>query len=262
MYSIFEGYRYGYKDLSLIYNYKSGLSVYKVFSDYREIKDSDILYLKKEGFNYVEADYCGGLEKPENWKDFNIIETDMGMVYFPFYDLDEVIRKKDEYTISQGWKQTYRIVFVKFISLSDIKFFCKFTPFIQIGGKTFPFCKSMTNLDDSFPTFKYYKDKFYIKTQCLEESQICFLSKRGFSTVIDIPENEYDRQKYPVFPISFTDIEGFLIEKRYCDINDFGKTCNPKLTDKKEVYFLDRKNPDPKVWEMVKKHNIIEFYDF
>lgn len=79
--------------------------------------------------------------------------------------------------------------------------------------------------------------------------------------VNDTPEGEMERHDYYVFPINFSDIEGFVIEKEYCDINDFGKS-SPMLTGKKEVYYLDRVNPDPAVWKMLQENRLIREYDF
>ena len=249
-----------------VYRYSSfGLSVRKNYADYRKITEDDVQYLKENGFDYFMADYSGGFdEKPKNWKDFGAIEDEHGYVYMPFTDIDDAIRRKREYSTSQGYDSKDYIVFVKFISLSDIEAFYKISSYIQIDGQNFPFGKSVTLLsEDSFPTFKYYKDKFYIEESELEPSQIRFLEEKGFKLVDDVPESWYERQKLRVFALRFTDFDGFVIEKQNCDLNDFGKTSKPKLIGEKEVFYLDRRNPDPRVWEMLeKKYGLIEIYDF
>ncbi len=265
----FKTHFFEYKKQVHVYLDEFGLSVRKNYADYRKITEDDVQYLKENGFDYFMADYSGGFdEKPKNWKDFGAIEDEYGYVYMPFTDIDDAIRRKREYSKSQGYGSNdnlfFRIVFIKFISLSDIEAFYKISSYIQIDGQNFPFGKSMTLLsEDSFPTFKYYKDKFYIEESELEPSQIRFLEEKGFKLVDDVPESWYERQKLRVFALRFTDFDGFVIEKQNCDLNDFGKTDKPKLIGEKEVYYLDRRNPDPKVWEMLeKKYGLIEIYDF
>lgn len=261
----FKTHFFEYKKQVHVYLDEFGLSVRRCYADYRKITEDDVQYLKENGFNYFKADHCGVLdEKPKNWKDFGAIEDEYGYVYMPFIDIDDAIRRKREYSKSQGYSSKDYIVFVKFISLSDIEAFYKISSYIQIDGQNFPFGKSMTLLsEDSFPTFKYYKDKFYIEESELEPSQIRFLEEKGFKLVDDVPESWYERQKLRVFALRFTDFDGFVIEKQNCDLNDFGKTSKPKLIGEKEIYYLDRRNPDSRVWEMLeKKYGLIEIYDF
>lgn len=256
-----------------VYRYSScfGFSVQKDYADYRKITEYDVQYLKENGFNYFLADYhSGGFdEKNKNWKDFGAIEDEKGYVYIPFIDIDDAIRRKREYYKSQGYGAYDSIVFVKFVSLSDIEAFYKISSYIQIDGQNFPFSKPTEDIGyyqyyHMCPTYEYYKDKFYIKESELEPSQICFLEKKGFKLVDDIPEsNWYDGGKFRVFALRFTDFDGFVIEKQNCDLNDFGKTSKPKLIGEMEVFYLDRRNPDPRVWEMLeKKYGLIEIYDF
>ena len=259
MYSIATRYYYEYEKRIIVYNDSFGLTVGKYYADYRKINEEDKSYIKDNGFNLVRVDYGRHREKPQDL-DFETIEDDNGRVYIPFEDIDEAINKKTEYTRKQGYNHTYKISFAKFISLSDIESFYRFTSYIQIGGRKFPYEKSDISIVKFYPDFDNYKDKFYIKKYNLNDEQMDFLKERGFELVTDTPEGEFFRCKYAAFLIGFSDIEGFVIEREYCDINDFSKE-DPKLTGKKEIYFLDRENPDPEVWEMLEKYDLIEYYD-
>lgn len=163
-----------------------------------------------------------------------------------------LIKKMSEYL-----DEFCEISLYKDISLSDIQSFYRITPYLRIGGMQFPFVKAVTHV----PGHKY-RDKFYIETYHINDEQIQFLEKHGFSLVNDTPEGEFERHDYYVFPIDFSDIEGFVIEKEYCDINDFGNQSWPTLTGEKEVYYLDRENPDPAVWKMLQENRLIKEYDF
>ena len=259
MYSITTRYYYEYEKRIIVYDYTYGLTDDKSYADYREINEEEKSYLKDNGFNLVRVDYGLQDEKPQDLG-FETIEDDNENVYIPFENTDEAIKKKTEYTRKQGNNHTYRISFAKFISLSDIESFYRFTSYIQIGGRKFPYIKSDISIVELYPDFDKYKDKFYIKKYNLNDEQMDFLKERGFEIVTDTPEEQFNRCKYEVFPIGFSDIEGFVIEREYCDINDFGKE-DPKLTGKKEIYFLDREHPDPEVWEMLEKYHLIIYYD-
>ena len=259
MYSITTRYYYEYEKQIRIYNDSLGLTDGKSYDDYREINEEEKSYLKDNGFNLVRVDYGKANKKPQDL-DFKTIEDDNKNVYIPFENTDEAIKKKTEYTRKQGNNHTYRISFAKFISLSDIESFYRFTSYIQIGGRKFPYVKADIRLGDLCPDAGNYKDKFYVDKDYLNDEQMDFLKERGFELVTDTPEEQFNRCKYEVFPIGFSDIEGFVIEREYCDINDFGKE-DPKLTGKKEIYFLDREHPDPEVWEMLEKYHLIKYYD-
>ena len=260
MYSITTRYYYEYEKQIRIYNDSLGLTDGKSYDDYREINEEEKSYLKDNGFNLVRVDYGKANKKPQDL-DFKTIEDDNKNVYIPFENTDEAIKKKTEYTRKQGNNHTYRISFAKFISLSDIESFYRFTSYIQIGGRKFPYVKADIRLGDLCPDAGNYKDKFYVDKDYLNDEQMDFLKERGFELVTDTPEGLYSRYKYEVFPIGFSDIEGFVIEREYCDINDFGKTSRPKLTGKKEIYFLDREHPDPEVWKMLEKYRLFKYYD-
>ena len=259
MYSIATRYYYEYEKRIIVYDDSFGLTDDKYYDDYRKINEEDKSYLKDNGFNLVRVDY-GRVEKKPQDLDFKTIEDDNGRVYIPFENINDAIKKKTEYTRKQGYKHTYRISFTKFISLSDIESFYRFTSYLQIGGRKFPYVKADIRLGDLCPDAGNYKDKFYIRKYNLDDEQMDFLKERGFELVTDTPEGLYSRYKYEVFLIGFSDIEGFVIEREYCDINDFGKE-DPKLTGKKEIYFLDREHPDPEVWKMLEKYRLIIYYD-
>ena len=260
MYSITTRYYYEYEKRIIVYDYTYGLTDDKSYADYREINEEEKSYLKDNGFNLVRVDYGKANKKPRNL-DFETIEDDNKNVYIPFENIDDAIKKKTEYTKKQGYNHTYRISFAKFISLSDIESLYRFTSYLQIGGRKFPYFKADPRSGEFNPDFDKYKDKFYVDKYFLNDEQMDFLKERGFEIVTGIPEEQLNRYKYEVFPIGFSDIEGFVIEREYCDINDFGKTSRPKLTGKKEIYFLDREHPDPEVWEMLEKYRLIIYYD-
>lgn len=260
MYSIKKGYYYEYKKEILVYNYEFGLMDREYYADYREITDKDRQYLKDNGFNLISTG-CGSLDdKPQNWEEYDIVEDDHGNVYIRFNNIKDAIKRKVEYNKSLGYNHEYGVTFAKFISLSDIESFYRFTSYLQIGGRKFPYVKADIRLGELCPDAGNYKDKFYVDKDYLNDEQMDFLKERGFEIVTDTPEEQFNRCKYEVFPIGFSDIEGFVIEREYCDINDFGKE-DPKLTGKKEIYFLDREHPDPEVWEMLEKYHLIKYYD-
>lgn len=258
MYSIEEGERYVYRNEVYVYHSLNGLTVNVSYRDYRKITAEEVLFLKGKGFNFIRVGFSD--EKPKNWKDFNIVEDNHGSVFFPYDNFEDVIQEINKYNISQGYNQNYIITFSKFISLSDIEDFCLFKSYIQIGGKKFPF-RISTACNNKIPGYECYKDKFYIFEKYIDERQRSFLTSMGYKLVSDTPENQYERQKYPVFPISFSDIDGFVIEKQNCDINDFGKDVVLNLIGEKKFYFLDRKNPDPELLEMLRKYKLINFFD-
>ena len=260
MYSIATRYYYEYEKRIIVYDDSFGLTIDKCYDDYREINEEDKSYIKDNGFNLVRVDYGLQNEKPQDL-DFKTIEDDNKNVYIPFENIDDAIKKKTEYTRKQGYNHTYEISFTKFISLSDIESFYRFTSYLQIGGRKFPYEKADNGLGEHYPNSGNYKDKFYVDKDYLNDEQMDFLKGRGFELVTDTPEGLYSRYKNAAFLIGFSDIEGFVIEREYCDINDFGKTSRPKLTGKKEIYFLDREHPDPEVWEMLEKYDLIIYYD-
>ena len=200
-----------------VYRYSSfGLSVQKDYADYRKITEYDVQYLKENGFNYFLADYhSGGFdEKPKNWKDFGAIEDEKGYVYIPFIDIDDAIRRKREYYKSQGYGAYDSIVFVKFISLSDIEAFYKISSYIQIDGQNFPFSKPTEDIGyyqyyHMCPTYEYYKDKF-IGKEVIKEISDDELKKR----LLDFRVARSKELNYPAYYVFNNDELDKLVELR------------------------------------------------
>lgn len=234
----YNRYRFVCETETHFYDSNDGLRLGISIKDYRDITNEEKLYIKNRKFNLLKVDHN---------------------VYIPIKDLDDAIRifkefrdqGKSEYLKYHHWFDLY-----KEISLSDIQSFYRITPYLQIDRMKFPFVKAVTHV----PGHKYW-DKFYIEKYQINDEQTHFLEKHSFRLVNDTPEGEMERHDYYVFPINFSDIEGFVIEKEYCNINDFGKS-SPMLTGEKEVYYLDRVNPDPAVWKMLQENRLIREYDF
>lgn len=254
----YNRYRFVCENKFYYYRPKSGLRIGTSINDYRNITDEEKLYVKNKKFNLIKIEdtYIPIKDLEDAIKIYK--EYIENRILKNLKTLDEYESFKDNINqkMSEYLDEFCEISLYKDISLSDIQSFYRITSYLQIDGMKFPFVKAVTHV----PGHKYW-DKFYIEKYQINDEQTHFLEKHGFRLVNDTPEGEMERHDYYVFPINFSDIEGFVIEKEYCDINDFGKS-SPMLTGKKEVYYLDRVNPDPAVWKMLQENRLIREYDF
>lgn len=194
----------------------------------------------------------------EKRKDINDIGFDLVLVdgnpvvYKEFSSLEEAIEKNDEYKLKKKRKKRYSLWLFKNINLSDIESFYRIDPYLRIYGMTFRFTKTKYFKEDG----EYFRDKFQISDDNLTEDEIFILKSEGCVFTTDIPANRGERFQEMSCLVPFDAIDGFVIEKKYLDINDYGE-IEPKETGEKEVYFLDAKNPDPELWNMLKAHGLI-----
>ncbi len=174
------------------------------------------------------------------------------IVFRDFSCLEEAVKKYDEYRLSMNWGKCYDLDLYKTIELEDIKAFYRIDSFLQIQGMKFRFSKTLYFKEDG----DYFRDKFDISPDGLTEEQIITLKSLGCVFTRDIPENRGERAQFMTCLVPFNAIDGFVIEKQNLDINSIAE-FEQRPVGEKEIYFLDKENPDPKLWKMLESHWLI-----
>ena len=234
MFGVSEGVFFEYKGKLMSFSPSyDGLYISEYISDYREITKEERKYINDMGFDLV-------------------LVNDNPIVFRDFSCLEEAVKKKDEYRLSMNWGKSYVLDLYKTIELEDIKAFYRIDSFLQIQGMKFRFYKTLYFKKDG----DYFRDKFDISPDGLTEEQIITLKSLGCVFTRDIPENRGEKLQFMTCLVPFNAIDGFVIEKQNLDINSIAE-YKQRPVGEKEIYFLDKENPDPKLWKMLESHWLI-----
>lgn len=233
MFGVTNGIFFEYKGKVMSFGCANGLNISYYISDYREITKEERKYINDIGYDLVRVN-----SNP--------------IVYIDFSCLEEAIKKKDEYRLSMNWGKSYVLDLYKTIELEDIKAFYRIDSFLQIQGMKFRFYKTLYFKKDG----DYFRDKFDISPDGLTEEQIITLKSLGCVFTRDIPENRGEKLQFMTCLVPFNAINGFVIEKQNLDINSIAE-YKQRPVGEKEIYFLDKENPDPKLWKMLESHWLI-----
>ncbi|MEE1083003.1 MAG: hypothetical protein UH850_04595 [Paludibacteraceae bacterium] len=234
MFGVSEGIFFEYKGKLMSFSSSyDGLYINDYISDYREITEEREKYINDMEFDLV-------------------LVNDNPIVYRDFSCLEEAIKKEDEYRLDMNWGKSYSLDLYKAIDLKDIKAFYRIDSFLQIQGMKFRFCKTLYFKEDG----DYFRDKFDISPDGLTEEQIITLKSLGCVFTRDIPANRGERAQIMTCLVPFNAIDGFVIEKQNFDINSIAE-YKQRPVGEKEIYFLDKENPDPELWKMLESHWLI-----
>lgn len=234
MFGVANGIFFEYKGKVMPFGCANGLNINYYISDYREITKEERKYINDIGYDLVRVN-----DNPIVFRDFSCLE--------------EAVKKKDEYRLSMNWGKSYVLDLYKTIELEDIKAFYRIDSFLQIQGMKFRFSKTLYFKKDG----DYFRDKFDISPDGMTEEQIVTLKSLGCVFTSDIPENRGEKLQFMTCLVPFNAIDGFVIEKQNLDINDFDSMDERKTVGEKEAYFLDKENPDPELWKMLKFHGLL-----
>ena len=234
MFGVTNGIFFEYKGKVMSFGCANGLNISYYISDYRELTKEERKYINDIGYDLV-------------------LVNDNPIVYRDFSCLEEAVKKYDEYRLGMNWGKCYDLDLYKTIELEDIKAFYRIDSFLQIQGMKFRFSKTLYFKKDG----DYFRDKFDISPDGLTEEQIITLKSLGCVFTRDIPENRGEKLQFMTCLVPFNAIDGFVIEKQNLDINDFDSMDERKTVGEKEVYFLDKENPDPELWKMLKFHGLL-----
>ena len=234
MFGVSEGVFFEYKGKLMSFSPSyDGLYISHYISDYREITKEKRKYINDMGFDLVRV-------------------NNNPIVFREFSCLEEAIKKNDEYCLSMNWGESYDLDLYKTIELEDIKAFYRIDSFLQIQGMKFRFSKTLYFKEDG----DYYRDKFDISPNGMTGEQIVTLKSLGCVFTRDIPENRGEKLQFMTCLVPFNAIDGFVIEKQNLDINSIAE-FEQRPVGEKEIYFLDKENPDPKLWKMLESHWLI-----
>ena len=233
MFGVANGIFFEYKGKVMPFGCANGLNINYYISDYREITKEKRKFINDMGFDLV-------------------LVNDNPIVFRDFSCLEEAVKKKDEYRLSMNWGKSYVLSLRKKIDLKDIKAFYRIDSFLQIQGMKFRFSKTLYFKEDG----DYFRDKFDISPDGLTEEQIITLKSLGCVFTRDIPANRGEKLQFMTCLVPFNAIDGFVIEKQNLDINSIAE-YKQRPVGEKEIYFLDKENPDPKLWKMLESHWLI-----
>ena len=234
MFGVSEGVFFEYKGKVMSFSPSyDGLYISEYISDYREITEERGKYINDMGFDLV-------------------LVNDNPIVFRDFSCLEEAVKKYDEYRLSMNWGKSYDLDLYKTIDLKDIKAFYRIDSYLQIQGMKFRFVKTLYFKEDG----DYFRDKFDISPDDLTEEQIITLKSLGCVFTRDIPANRGERIQFMTCLVPFNAIDGFVIEKQNLDINSIAE-YKQRPVGEKEIYFLDKENPDPELWKMLESHWLI-----
>ena len=234
MFGVSKGTFFEYKGKLMSFSSSGdGLKLGCSILDYREITDEKRKYINDMGFDLV-------------------LVNDNPIVFREFSCLEEAIKKNDEYCLGMNWGKSYFLELYKKIDLKDIKAFYLIDSYLQIQGMKFRFSKTLYFKEDG----DYFRDKFDISPDDLTEEQIITLKSLGCVFTRDIPENRGEKLQFMTCLVPFNAIDGFVIEKQNLDINSIAE-YKQRPVGEKEIYFLDKENPDPKLWKMLESHWLI-----
>lgn len=231
MFGVDSGYLFEYKGKLMPFGWRSYfisdvLYMCYCISDYREITEEERKYIDDIGVDLVKVNY----DDPPVYKDFSCLE--------------DAIKKNDEYRLSMNWGKSHELYLYKKIDLKDITAFYHIDSFLQIQGMKFYFEKTLC-----FKAEDYLKDKFDVWGLTLTAEQILTLKRLGceFGNL-----RASTRDYPPTCRVPFDAIDGFVIEKQKLDVNDYASGRQKRPIGEKEIYFLDKENPDPELWKMLK----------
>ena len=234
MFDVCDGVFFEYKGKLMSFSPSyDGLYISHSIFDYREITKEERKYINDMGFDLV-------------------LVNDNPIVFREFSCLEEAIKKNDEYCLGMNWGKIYSLNLYKKIDLKDIKAFYRIDSFLQIQGMKFRFAKTLYFKEDG----DYFRDKFDISPDDLTEEQIITLKSLGCVFTRDIPANRGERIQFMTCLVPFNAIDGFVIEKQNLDINSIAE-YKQRPVGEKEIYFLDKENPDPELWKMLESHWLI-----
>lgn len=234
MFGVSEGIFFEYKGKVMSFSSSyDGLYISEYISDYREITKEERKYINDIGYDLV-------------------LVNDNPIVFRDFSCLEEAVKKNDEYRFSMNWGKSYVLSLRKKIDLKDINSFYRIDSFLQIQGIKFRFSKTLYFKEDG----DYFRDKFDISPDGLTEGHIITLKSLGCVFTRDIPENRGEKLQFMTCLVPFNAIDGFVIEKQNLDINSIAE-FEQRPVGEKEIYFLDKENPDPELWKMLESHWLI-----
>ena len=234
MFGVSEGIFFEYKGKVMSFSSSyDGLYISEYISDYREITEERGKYINDIGFDLVKVN-----SNPIVFREFSCLE--------------EAIKKNDEYCLGMNWGKIYSLNLYKKIDMKDIKAFYRIDSFLQIQGMKFRFAKTLYFKEDG----DYFRDKFDISPDGMTEEQIITLKSLGCVFTRDVPANRGERAQFMICLVPFNAIDGFVIEKQNLDINSIAE-YKQRPVGEKEIYFLDKDNPDPELWKMLESHWLI-----
>lgn len=233
MFGVSEGIFFEYKGKVISFSCVEGLNISTYIPDYREITEERGKFIDAIGFDLLKVN-----SNPIVFREISCLE--------------EAIKKNDEYCLSMNWGKSYSLDLYKKIDLKDINSFYRIDSFLQIQGMKFRFAKTLYFKEDG----DYFRDKFDISPNGMTEEQIITLKSLGCVFTRDVPANRGERAQFMICLVPFNAIDGFVIEKQNLDINSIAE-FEQRPVGEKEIYFLDKENPDPELWKMLESHWLI-----
>ena len=165
-------------------------------------------------------------------------------VRFPFEDNFYKLTNYDDYVnlIVENPNEDFAII-AKEISLSSITELFRLNVYLQIGGLLFDHYENPPRR----LSYKYH-DCFYLDPDDLSKDQIQRLKQKKIPIANDTRDVQERRGNPDIFIPTYSDIEGYYIEKIYYPLSFLGRDPRKiKSYMRKETFFLDAQNPDQEI---------------